>query len=136
MANDDLIGQVAGASDESLAEGVQKTEGLNGSTVEPVYSSRKMRCYSVTESELQQINLANIGITAAFSFGSALLAFYLDVFKDTVLAESIPDQAAAVIGYVQPVLLTLGLGSWAFAGVLLWWRRNMIRLIKDESAQG
>lgn len=136
MANEDLIGQVSEASDEHLAKGVQETEGLNGSTVEPVYSSRKMRCYSVTESELQQINLANIGITASFSFGSALLAFYLDVFKDTVLAESISEQAEAVIGYVQPVLLAFGVGFWAFAGLLLWWRRNFIKLIKDESAQG
>jgi hypothetical protein len=95
-----------------------------------------MRCYSVTESELQQINLANIGITASFSFGSALLAFYLDVFKDTVLATEVPAEAQAVIGYVQPVLLFLGAGFWIFAGVLLWWRRNMVKLIKDESAKG
>ena len=136
MTDTDLIGQVAGASDDSLASGVQKTEGLNGSTVEPLYSARQMRCYSVTESELQQINLANIGITASFSFGSALLAFYLDVFKDTVLATEVPAEAQAVIGYVQPVLLFLGAGFWIFAGVLLWWRRNMVKLIKDESAKG
>lgn len=136
MGDDDLIGQVAGASDDKLAEVVQKTEGLNGSTVDLVYSSRQMRCFSITESELQQISLANIGITASFSFGSALLAFYLDIFKDTVLATEVPAQAQTVIGYVQPVLFGLGLGFWILAAVLMYWRRNMVKLIRDESAQG
>lgn len=135
MSDTDFIGQVAGASDESLAFGVQKTEGLNGSTVELVYSTRQMRCYSVTESELQQINLANISISASFLFGSTLLAFYLDIFKDTVLATEVPLQAQTVISYARPILIALGIGFWVFAGVFLFWRRNLVKLIKDESTK-
>ncbi len=93
-----------------------------------------MRCYSVTESELLQIGLANIGITAFFSLGSALIAFWLDIFKDTVLASEVPKEAQIVISYVQPVLLLLGLLFWGFAGMSVYWRHSMIKLIKEESS--
>lgn len=57
----DLIDGLRLIRDGDLEGGVETTEGVSGSTVEPVYSKRKMRCYSVTESELKQIGLANIG---------------------------------------------------------------------------
>jgi len=131
----DLVSKLKGIANSSLEEGVEKTEGVNGSTVEPVYSSRKMHCYSVTESELQQIGLANIGITAFFTIGSAMLAFWLDIFKDTVLAESVPETAEMVVSFVQPVLLFLGLLFWGIGIIAIYWRRNMIKLIKSESSK-
>lgn len=129
----DLLERLQGVQDESLERKVEKTEGVNGSTVEPIYSARKMRCYSVTESELKQIGLANLGITAFASLGSAMLAFSLDVFKDTLLAEQIPKEADLVISYLQPILLFVGVGLWIMAGLTLRWRRSMIELVKEES---
>ncbi len=128
-----LLERITAVPDASLAVGVKAAEGMSGSTVEPIYSTRKMRCYSVTESELKQINLANIAITAFSSTGSALLAFWLDIFKDTILSEKVPEVAQTAIGYVQPILLILGIGFWVAAGAALWWRRDMIKLIKQES---
>ena len=128
-----LLERLQGVEDESLEKKVEKTEGVNGSTVEPIYSARKMRCYSVTESELKQIALANLGITAFTSLGSAMLAFALDVFKDTLLAEQIPKEADLVISYLQPILLFIGIGFWILAGLTLRWRRSMIDLVKEES---
>lgn len=133
QSEDALLKRLKDVPESRLAASVEHTEGVNGSTVEPVYSARKMRCYSVTESELRQINLANIGITAFASMGSAMLAFWLDVFKDTVLAEKIPERAQEIVSYVQPILLVMGLAFWALSAATLGWRRNLIKLIKDES---
>lgn len=128
-----LLDALKAVPDEALEQKIEKSEGVAGATVEPVYSARRMRCYSVTESELLQIGLANIGITAFFSLGSALIAFWLDIFKDTVLASEVPKDAEVVISYVQPVLLFLGLLFWGFAGISVYWRHSMIKLIKQES---
>lgn len=128
-----LLDGVRSTPPEELAKGVKATEKPNGSTVEPIYSARQMRCYSVTESELRQIGLANLGITAFSTIGSACLAFWLDIFKDTVLAESIPEAAQIAISYVEPLLLVFGVGFWIVAGLGVLWRHKMIELIKKES---
>lgn len=133
MSDKKLFDRFKSTSDLSLEEVVERTEGINGSTVEPVYSARKMRCYSITDSELQQISLANIGITVFFSLGSAMFAFWIDIFKDTMLANRIPHIAEIAIAYVQPVLLFLGVIFWVIGIIVLLWRRNMITLTKEES---
>lgn len=130
----DLLANVLKTPESELSQGVAKREGLNGSAVEPIYSVRKMKCYSVTESELWQIGLANIAITAFASLGSAMLAFAADIYKDTLLAEKVPDSAAIAISYLQPLLLVLGGLFWVFAGVAMFWRKGMIKIIKTESS--
>jgi len=132
-ASQELLGALKDTPDDSLAEGVIETEGANGSTVEPIYSARKMKCYSVTESELQQLGIANIGVTSFFSLGSACFAFALDIFKDSLLSEDVPQVAARAIEYVQPILIFFGIIFWVIAALALKWRRGMIKLIKDES---
>jgi hypothetical protein len=117
-----------------LAAGVEKTEGVNGSTIEPVYSKRKMQTYTITRSELKQIGLANLAITGTTSIGSALFVFGIDILKDTTLSESVPREAELLVSYVQPICIGLGIGFWVFSGFLMWWRRGMIELIKNESA--
>ncbi|MEL6883441.1 MAG: hypothetical protein AAFP87_02945 [Pseudomonadota bacterium] len=130
-----LLDRLKRTNDTELEEKVERTEGVNGSTLEPIYSSRKMVCYSVTESELKQLNLANIGVASFTSLGSAMLAFWLDVFKDTTLASSVPESAQAIISYVQPIILFLGAAFWIISGVILYWRRGLILLIKEESQE-
>lgn len=106
---------------------------LHGSTIETVYSRRKMKCYSVTESELKQIGLANLGVTICVGIGSALVAFGVDVFKDSVLATEIPAAANVLIDSIQPICLYLGAAFYVAAAFLLWWRRSMIDTIKEEN---
>ncbi len=120
-------------SDDALEESVETAEGVNGSTIEPVYSKRKMKAYTVTESELKQIGLANIGITGTASIGSAFFVFGLDILKDTVLATEVPKEAAAIVSYVQPISFFIGVAFWLFSAVLMYWRRDMINTIKKES---
>lgn len=104
-----------------------------GSAIKPVYAQRSMKCMAVTESELKQIGLANLGVTVNFGLGSALLAFGLDLFKDKKLTPDMPEGALFMIDAVQPFCWIFGGVFWVIA-LLLWiWRWDMLRLIKRES---
>jgi hypothetical protein len=93
-----------------------------------------MRCYSITESELRTIGLANVGQNIFLSVGSALVAFSLDIFKDTTMAEHVPTMAAEIASYAQPICLFLGLACYVAAFAVWRWRRGMIDTIKKESS--
>ena len=105
-----------------------------GGTLKPVYSDRTMRCLTVTESELKQIGLANIFLTFLFGMGSALMAFGVDIMKDSLLSESVPEAARTVVDVVQPICFILGAGFWVGAAWVWFWRRDMIATIRKESA--
>jgi hypothetical protein len=94
-----------------------------------------MKCYSITESEIQQIGLANIGSTAAVAIGSALFAFGADIFKSAVLGDPIPRQVEALAQSIQ--WLTLGGGVFFYAvAIVIWlWRRTLLRTIRQESGE-
>lgn len=92
-----------------------------------------MRYFSVSETELATIGLANLGQNFFLAVGSALLAFSLDIFKDTTMAEKVPTTAAEIAGYAQPICFFLGLAFYGAAGGIWWWRRGMINTIKIES---
>lgn len=128
-----LLNEVLGTSDVDLSSAVAKTEGLEGSRVEPVYQNRQMKCFSITESELQQINLANLGVTGFFSMGSGLFALWLDIFKDTKLSENVPAETVEILSWVQPLLLFSSISLFIFGFLIVLWRRQMLTIIKNES---
>lgn len=119
-------------SDDQLAE--YSAGAYNGSTIQPVYQQRFMKCIVVTESELKQLGLANIGITAFASIGSFFAAFAVDVMKDVWLAPSVPENARALVDFVQPAGIWLAVMFYFLTGVTVWWRSDMLRLIKKESS--
>lgn len=104
-----------------------------GSAIQPVYATRNMKCYPITDSELKQLGLANIAMTATFGAGSACFAFALDIFKDTALAGSVPPAADVLVNAIQPLGYVFGAAFWVGSIVVWIWRRNMIQTIKDES---
>ncbi len=107
--------------------------GVVGGTVRATYTERNMRYFSISESELKTIGLANLGQNFFLAVGSGLLAFSLDIFKDTTLAENVPTKAAEIAGYAQPILLFIGLAFYVGAAGVWWWRRGMVKTIKNES---
>lgn len=110
-----------------------KGVAASGGIVKPVYSERQMRCLTVSESELKQIGLANIGVTVFASIGSALLSFGVDLFKDTAL-EPTADQAAASMADAIEKLCIGGGAVCYIVAIALWiWRRDMIKTIRKES---
>jgi protein tyrosine phosphatase len=131
---DDLLGQVASSSDDDLGRGVAKTEGFNGGRVTPVYSDRQVKYLHVSESELNTINLANIAAASSFSISSFLFALWLDIFKDTKLAESIPETTQETLSYVQPILLVASVLFLLVGGVSVLWRKSQLKIIRQESS--
>jgi len=131
--SDDLLNKLKDTSADDLIAGVAKQEGVNGSILVPQYSKRTFKCYSVTESELQQIGLANLATTFTSSVGFGLFAFWLDVFKDTTMAEEIPPNAALILDYVRPITLIGAIVFWIGAIGFWLWRRGMISTIKKEA---
>lgn len=112
------------------------TEDANkasGGVVKPIYSEREMRCLTVSESELKQIGLANIGVTVFASIGSALLSFGVDLFKDNTLTPAANPSAAAMADAMEKLCLGGGLVCYIVAVVLWFWRRDMIKTIRKES---
>ncbi|MEA3533143.1 hypothetical protein [Rhizobium sp. CC-YZS058] len=65
-----LLDKLKETSAADLSAGVAWKEGVAGATLEPIYSRRRFKCFVVTESELQQIGLANLTATATGSLGS------------------------------------------------------------------
>lgn len=117
----------------SPPEGVDNPNAAAGGVVKPVYSERTMKCLTVTESELKQIGLANLGVTVCVGIGSAFAAFGIDVFKDSMLAPDVPESARVLTEYVQPLCLGVGVVFYVIAGLLYLWRRDMIGMIRRES---
>ena len=130
---EDLLDKLKSTSAEDLTAGVAKVERSNGATLEPIYSKRSFKCFTVTESELQQLGLANISMTFTAAIGSALFAFWFDIFKDTEMATEIPDRAKIVLSYVKPLCLYGACLFWLFSLILFLWRGRMLSTIKKES---
>lgn len=132
MTND-LLNKLKSTSAEDLTAGVAKVERANGATLEPIYSKRSFKCFTVTESELQQLGLANLAMTFTAAIGSALFAFWFDIFKDTEMATEIPAKAVVVLGYVKPLCLYGAVLFWTFSFAMFLWRGQMLSIIKKES---
>lgn len=140
---DPILSELEGVPDalmESAAEtaeggkGVTQVADPSGGQFAPIYRVRRTQCYTVTNSELKQIGLANLGATAFFTIGSLLAGFAIDVFKDIVLTEEVPDAAKQIIESAQPLLFTVAAAFYLIGFLAMLWRWDMIKSIKQESS--
>lgn len=139
---DPTLDDLGGLSDAQMGDAAEAAEGgeqatravdPTGGQFSPIYSVRQTRCYTVTNSELKQIGLANLGATAFFTIGSLLAGFAIDVFKDIVLTDEVPEAAKQIIDSAQPLLFTMSATFYLLGLVAMLWRWDMIRSIKSES---
>lgn len=92
-----------------------------------------MRCFNVTEPELDSIGLLNIISTVAFSLAGASLGFIIDFKKDVMLADKLNEQSQTINmvidwGGVPVVVILVGIGIAAY-----WKRGSIVKKIKLES---
>jgi len=95
-----------------------------------------MKCYPVTEDELQNLGLLQAASTASFSIGSFLAAFFLGVRSSTDLSNGVsPD----VLAYWKAMSTASGIAALVFflIGVVAFCRgRSKIQQIKDGTDHG
>lgn len=93
-----------------------------------------MRCFNVTEPELDSIGIMNLVTTGSFSIAAAVLGFCIDFKKDVMFAENLTPQAEAInvaINWADlPFVVALAaIGLWALRK-----RGTIIEKIKNESS--
>ena len=128
-----LLENLEGLNDAQLKRSVEQSENLK-SPVETVHGTRKMQCYSVTESELLQLSIVNTAVAFAWSFSAGLAVFLVDIVKDIMLSDDIPQKAQDIGVVVIPILFfALIISVWAALKAQKW-RKRLIDLIKQESS--
>lgn len=141
---DTELEELEAVSDEVMENAAEAAEGgremtrasqPNGGQFAPIYSVRRTVCYTVTDSELKQIGLANLGATGFFTIGSLLAGFAIDVFKDIALTEDVPEAAKQIIEGAQPLLFTMAGVFYLIGFLAMVWRWDMIKSIKSESLE-
>lgn len=106
----------------------------SGSTIEPLYTARKMRAFSVTESELNMLSVINGIAAACFALGTGLFGLSVDIQKDLLFATELPASATELRDTVRPLLFWLGAVFYAFGAIALVWRHNTLSIIKREAS--
>lgn len=112
------------------------TTSGTGGTIKPTYSTRNMKCYTVTESELHQLSLANSLMALFFSIGSAALVFALDLGKDLILSPDAPKDAETTANMLQTGAIGITIAFFVAGVIAYLWRRGMVAMIKRESGDG
>ncbi len=95
-----------------------------------------MRCYAITDQELQHIGVTNTAATFFASVGAACWTLSADLFKDLKLGDTPAAEALAVAQSVQNLSFIAGALMFAVAGYAMWVRHSTIAVIKRESTGG
>jgi hypothetical protein len=91
-----------------------------------------MKRYTVFDSDFESLATQELGQSVCLTVSSFCFAFWLDIYKDTLLAESIPASTQAGLSYFQPTLLILA-AVFAVGAIAFWVRkRSTIQKIKDD----
>lgn len=102
--------------------------------VQIVQSTRMMKTFTITDSELRHLQLAGGLSTLFFSISSSLLTFGVSLIKDYLAkAGEVTESAKAVANVAVPICILFAVG-FAMAGAWTFmWRHGTTKLIKAES---
>lgn len=92
-----------------------------------------MTSYLLLESDLQNLTTLSGGSGVCLSFGTFLGALRLDLFKDTSLAEAVPQATADGLAFVNPILGVLAVSFIVASGILWVKRGSELKRIRSES---
>ena len=107
----------------------------SGGFVTPLYTERRMRCYQIFDSELKSLGLTTAIVTVCFSMGTACLTTALNLSRDIVLSGKMTEGAAALDAAMKPACYVLAVIFFIAGAAALWWRHDLISLIKSESGE-
>ena len=91
-----------------------------------------MKHYTVFDSDFESLATQEVGVSVSLTLSSFCFALWLDIFKDTMLAQNIPTATEAALQYIQPSLILFGI-LFAISTAMFWQRkRSTIQKIKDD----
>ena len=104
-----------------------------GGGITVTHTSRQLKAYNFTESDLDTISVTNTVTAVSFAVASAVLSFCIDLNKDVMFAGATNNSVQALQWTVNwlgiPVAIVcaaIGLAAWAKRG-------SVIKRVKDES---
>ena len=123
-------------SDAQIEEAAEKVEDTGKGGVNPVDPRRNMRFYKVSENELGSLSALNDATVGVFSLVAALITFAIDVTKDVLLAETVPEFAIRTLWFGAPMLFIILIILSFIAVKLRKAKRSVVQIIRDESSEG
>ncbi|WP_157123770.1 hypothetical protein [Allosphingosinicella indica] len=105
----------------------------SGSTVSVVHTQREMNCYALFDSDLESLGTLNTVQSTCVGIASFTAALWLDLFKDSQLAGSVPPIAQEMLTVVQPILGVATVIAIMVALVFGLKKRSKLQQIKSQS---
>jgi hypothetical protein len=119
-----------------LGQPISFTQAPSGSTIEPLYTKRTMRAYSVTESELNMLSVINGLAAVCASIATGLLGLCIGIQQEVMFSAELPESGAALRDFARPILFWSAMAFYGFALITLVWRYNTLHIIKREAGDG
>ena len=92
-----------------------------------------MTVYLLTESDLDRVGDLSVLAAAFSSLATFFGGLWIDLYKDTKLAENVPAATQEALGFVQPLIGLLAL-LFAIAAIFFWVKRGTLQSeIKRDS---
>lgn len=115
-------------------QGQLSTEPSGNSFYQPVQTSRTVKVYNVTESELSSISLMNTLTIVFFSVGSGSLSIATTILLDLLMVSGSPAQEPSIaVLWISRTAIILSLIFYALGGLTWFKRHSEFNRIKSET---
>lgn len=78
--------------------------GLQGSDLNVLHTERSVTVYVLTDSELDELGALNRNITIFSSVAAFMGGLWVDLYKDSKLASSVPEATKQALDFAQPLI--------------------------------
>lgn len=106
-----------------------------GAVVNPIYATRDVMHYAVTNHELRAISFLNTLIVTFSSLGSFLLAAALSIWIGVLIEDTLTDTRKVLAYVAAPIICLISLVAFLLACITWRVRRSELDTIRRESRQ-
>ena len=110
-----------------------QSQQVQGSSLQPLYTSRRMKMYALTESEAISISAINLGSTFFFGLMSFFLTACLSIYFNGIFYETLTAAGILAYYYAAPFLLLLAIVCGVAGRIAIAKRRELWNEIKTNS---
>ena len=121
------------AEDRQSPPGKRHYATEDGGRIQPLYAERKVKVYSVQESELKHISGLNVMAMASFSVAAAFFGFAASIWLELAFGDPVAEVGKLIAKYGPPLLLVISFCAFVFGCIAIKTRGSILKTIKDES---